>query len=115
MNILEVKSVEEFDQLMDKSDDKPILFDFYAEWCGPCKMLTPMLEKLNEKYGEEILIVKVNIEEMPEIAGRFQVRSVPTVATVSKGKGVQGSVGLNSLGYYESMVANLIEEHKKES
>ena len=59
--------------------DKPALIDFYASWCGPCKGLAPVLEELSEEYAVKIDIYKIDIDEEPELAGIFNIRSVPTL------------------------------------
>ncbi len=59
--------------------DKPALIDFYADWCGPCKMVAPILDELAEEYGEQIYIYKVNTEEEQELAAAFCIRSIPSL------------------------------------
>ncbi|WP_321480117.1 thioredoxin [uncultured Bacteroides sp.] len=62
--------------------DKPAVIDFYASWCGPCKMIAPLLEELAAEYGEEIYIYKINTEEEQELAAAFGIRSIPTLLFV---------------------------------
>jgi len=59
--------------------DKPALIDFYADWCGPCKMIAPLLEELSDQYSNEISIYKLDTEAEPEIAGMFGIRSIPSL------------------------------------
>jgi thioredoxin len=59
--------------------DKPCIIDFYANWCGPCKMVAPILEELSEEYKEQITIYKVNTEEQQELAAAFGIRSIPSI------------------------------------
>jgi thioredoxin 1 len=59
--------------------DLPALVDFYADWCGPCKMLAPVLDQLSKKYEGKLSVYKVNTEEEPELAGLFDVQSIPTL------------------------------------
>lgn len=73
----EIKTVEEFNVLV--RQDKPVLIDFYASWCGPCQALAPIMQKLSEKHGEKIDIVKIDIEKNQAIANKFSVRSIPTL------------------------------------
>ncbi len=59
--------------------DKPAIIDFYASWCGPCKMIAPILEDLAAEYGDQIVIYKVDTEKEPELAALFNIRSIPTL------------------------------------
>src|SRR5690606_26409053 len=68
------------------NSDKPVLVDFYATWCGPCKMQEPILKKVKENLGEKATIIKVDVDKNPEAAGQFQVQSVPTLILFKNGK-----------------------------
>lgn len=73
-----------FQELID--GDTPILVDFFATWCGPCKMMQPILEDTAKKMGEKLKIVKVDVDKNPLAASKFQVRGVPTLILFQKGK-----------------------------
>ena len=74
--------------------DEPVAVDFFAEWCGPCKALAPMLEKLSDQYAGRVKVVKVDIDQEPGLAARFGVRGVPTMFFFRDGKVVDQVVGL---------------------
>lgn len=73
--------------------DIPVLIDFWAEWCGPCRMVAPTLEKLAGEYAGKVKIAKVNVDENPQLAGAFRIMSIPTLMFVKEGKIVGQSAG----------------------
>ena len=73
--------------------DKPVLVDFWAEWCGPCRMIAPALEELSQELGDKVTIVKLNIDENPEVPGKFGVRGIPTMILFKDGQPVATKVG----------------------
>ena len=90
-----------------QSSEKPVLVDFWAEWCAPCRMLAPTFEKLAEKYGDQIEFAKVNVDEVPELANHLAVRSIPTLVLLRDGVVVEQLVGARP--YQE--LARLLERH----
>ena len=73
--------------------DKPVLLDSYADWCGPCKMLSPILHELAEEKSGTLKVGKVNVDEQPELAAEFGVMSIPTLLLFENGKLVRQAVG----------------------
>ncbi|MHA3840134.1 thioredoxin TrxA [Sphingomonas aestuarii] len=73
--------------------DKPVLVDFWAEWCGPCKMIGPSLEELSEELGEQVTITKLNIDENPDAPGKYGVRGIPTMILFKNGQPAATKVG----------------------
>lgn len=76
-----------------KQSDIPVVVDFWAEWCGPCKAIGPSLEEISEEMGEKVKITKVNIDENPDIAAQFGVRSIPTLILFKDGQPASMQVG----------------------
>ena len=75
------------------SSDKPVVVDFWAEWCGPCKAIAPTLDELATEYAGRVTIAKVNVDEHPGLAARFQVRSIPTLLIFKGGQVIDQVVG----------------------
>ena len=88
--------------------DKPVLLDFWASWCAPCRMLAPSIEQLAEQYGETAVIGKVNIDEQQELAQQFGVMSIPSVFVIKGGKVVDSAVGVRPKKYYEEVLDRVL-------
>ena len=85
-----------------------VLVDFWAEWCGPCRQLGPILEAIDEEMGGDVTIYKMNVDDSPETASQFGIRSIPTMFLFKDGKQVDTKVGLNT----QSTISSWIESHK---
>ena len=97
-----------FDQaVIENSFHKPVLVDFWAEWCGPCKQLTPILEKVVRDAKGKVRLVKMNIDNHPEVAGQLGIQSIPAVIAFVKGRAVDGFMGAQPESQTISSVARM--------
>ncbi len=91
---------------------KPCLIDFYADWCGPCKVVAPVLEELQNEYGEEIVIYKVNTEDQQELAGMFGVQSIPSLLFVPLDGQPQMAMGALPKDTFVKAIADVLKVEK---
>ena len=92
--------------------DKPCMIDFYANWCGPCKMVAPILEELQKEYGDSIVIYKVNTEDEQELAGMFGIQSIPSLLFVPKDGQPQMAMGALPKQTFEKSIAEVLKVEK---
>jgi len=88
-------------------DPKPVLIDFYATWCGPCKMMPPILTQLKEKMGENLRIIKIDVDKNPEVASKYQIRGVPTLILMRESKVLWKQSGVQEV----NVLKQTIEQH----
>ncbi len=91
------------------SGDKPVLVDFSAEWCGPCKMLAPELKKLSDMVGDNVKIIKVDVDKNPDAAAHYGIRGVPTLMLFQEGKTLWRQSGLMSAEQMNAAIHNHIK------
>lgn len=94
------------------NNNKLVLLDFYADWCGPCKTLSPTVEKLAKEYTGKVAIKKVNVDDNKDLAAAFQVRSIPTLIYISEGETVGRSTGAVPENELKIQLNKLIESSK---
>lgn len=84
--------------------DKPVLVDFFATWCGPCKMMTPVLEDLKRRVGEKANIIKIDVDKAPQVAGAYGISGVPTLILFKDGKQLWRQSGVVQVGELEKVI-----------
>ncbi|PKG32427.1 thioredoxin [Methanoregula sp.] len=88
---------------------KPVLFDFFATWCGPCKMQTPIIEELAKKMGDAVEIRKIDVDQHMDLAEKYGIRVVPTLIIEKDGRVVQSLEGVTDAGTLETLLKPLVE------
>jgi len=88
--------------------DKPAIIDFWAEWCGPCRMLTPMIQELSVEYDGRLVVGKVDVDSNPGVSSQFGIRNIPTILFFKNGQVVDKQVGVVPKGVLVQKVENLL-------
>jgi thioredoxin 1 len=96
MAIKEVTSADFEKEVLEGSKANPVVVDFWAPWCGPCHMISPIMEELDGEYNGNIAFFKLNTDESPDIASRYNVMSIPTILLFKEGNVAETVVGVNS-------------------
>jgi thioredoxin 1 len=87
--------------------NKPVLIDFWAPWCGPCRMQTPIIEELANEVGSSAVVTKLNVDESPELAAKFSVMSIPTLVVIKDGKVISRKVGVTPKAALKTLISSL--------
>jgi thioredoxin 1 len=95
-----------FEELL--NDDKPLVVDFWAEWCGPCRMLAPIIEELSAEYAGRVNIGKMDVDNNPETVSRFGIRNIPTVLFFKNGETADKCVGASSKAVFVEKIERLL-------
>lgn len=103
---MEQINTEKFDELL--KGEKPVVCDFFATWCGPCKMLAPVIDKCSEKFEGKAKFVKVDIDESYELAARYGIMSIPLVGVFKGGELVEKSLGYTSQSQTEDFLNKVL-------
>jgi thioredoxin 1 len=100
-----LQTEKEFDNLIGKGI---VLVDFFAEWCGPCKIMSPILDSISEKYNDSVLILKVNVDNFPDLAKTYDVMSIPTLILFQDGEQVDLLTGVRTKAAISSIIDKLV-------
>lgn len=106
-NIINVTTQNAREVLLDQAQDKVVLIDFWADWCEPCKQLTPVLEKIAQEYANSLILAKIDVEAEQQLAAQFGVQSLPTIVVFKDGQPVDGLAGAQP----ESAIRQMLEKH----
>lgn len=108
-SVIDINQDQFIEEVIEKSKNTPVIVDFWAPWCGPCKQLTPVLENLVNKKNGKVILVKVNVDENQGIAGQLNVQSIPTVYGFVDGKPIDAFQGAQPESKIEEMINKLID------
>ena len=108
MGIIEISDTKSWEINVIQSD-MPVFVDFWAQWCGPCRMVGPVVEELANDYQGKVKFVKVNVDEAGELASKYNVFSIPTLILLNKGEIVSQQVGAASKESYKNMIDRALQ------
>ncbi len=106
MEVLKVSSAEFKKEVLES--EIPVLVDFYADWCGPCKMMSPIIEEIAENLNGKVKIAKINVDEEADLAIEYEVSSIPTFLLIKNGQVVTNIIGMRDKKYLEEKITNNI-------
>lgn len=106
MVVTKIESTEQFDQTLKDADNKLVVIDFYADWCGPCKRIAPILEAISDAKQDSIVVIKVNVDDNEELVARFTIKVMPTFIFIRRGEKIDELVGAS-----ENNLKELIDKY----
>ena len=107
---IEIGTTADFDRLIARSS-LPVVVDYWAPWCGPCRMVAPEIEKVAARQAGRMLVVKVNTDTLSDVAERFGIRSIPTLAVFSGGREAARTAGARPAAEIEAFAASAVRQH----
>lgn len=105
--VLNINSIEEYNNLLKEFPNKIIILDFWAIWCGPCISFAPIFEKLQQEHASEFIFVKINVDQIPSIAQRYRITGIPTTLFIKNEKIVHKIVGAANFEYMQRILEKL--------
>lgn len=102
--IVNIKNSDEFNKLIEDFSDRIVIIDFWAVWCGPCKIFAPIFERLQQEYAQDFIFVKVNTDENVSIAQRFGITGIPTTLFIRNKKVIHKAVGAMNYDYLKQLL-----------
>ncbi len=107
--LVAVATTENWEAEVEKTDEL-VMVDFWAVWCGPCQMVAPIVEELAKEYAGKIKVMKLNTDEAQDVAGKFQIMSIPTMLFFKNGQPVEKIVGARSKAQFKQVIDALLEQ-----
>jgi len=101
----EIKNINDYQEII--NGNKPVLLDFYADWCGPCQTQLPIVENVAQKHEEDVVVAKINVDQNRELAQQFNIRSIPAIFFIKDGQIKEQFVGLKT----EAELTSVIQQH----
>lgn len=105
-NVIHIGSEEAFDKLI--AGETPVLVDFWATWCGPCRMIAPIVEEIANQYADKVVVAKVDVDEMGELSQRYRIMNIPTLLLFQKGEVVDKAIGARPKAALEQMLNKVL-------